>query len=59
MQTFDHRTETPVPAATDEEKEEIAKARKKFNEEMAAFQELMNYNADVAYGIDSSEDFKE
>lgn len=32
--------------------EEMARARKKFQDEMDAFQELMNYNQNKAYGIE-------
>lgn len=55
--TTDHFS-TPKPAfATDDET--LKKARKKYEEEMMAFQDLMNYNANVAYGIEPMEEFKE
>ena len=47
-------SEAPVPAQFEPpvmSKEELAKERKKFEDEMAAFDELMNFNADKAYGI--------
>lgn len=52
-------SEAPVSAqfeAPPMTKEELAKERKKFEDEMAAFDELMNFNADKAYGIDSYDD---
>lgn len=52
------QTSTPKPAfATDDEA--LKKARKRYEEEMMAFQDLMNYNANVAYGIEPMEEFKE
>lgn len=47
------RATQPAEPATDAE--EIAKARKRYEEEMTAFQDLMNYNANVAYGIERRE----
>ena len=51
------------PASVAEElgsmsKEELERKRKEYEDEMKAFQALMNYNADVAYGIETQE-FKE
>lgn len=40
----------PQPPKVDEE--ELARQRKKFDEEMEAFQQMLNYNADVAYGVE-------
>ena len=40
----------PQPPKADEE--ELARQRKKFDEEMEAFQQMLNYNADVAYGVE-------
>lgn len=34
---------------------ELARQRKRFDDEMAAFQQMMNYNSDVAYGITPEE----
>lgn len=50
------RTEAPVSAAPDVSPEEMDRARRQFNAEMEAFQELMNYNSDTAYGIKRTED---
>ena len=50
---------TTFPSAPATDEEELAKARKRYAEEMTAFQELMNYNANVAYGIEPMEEFKE
>lgn len=36
--------------------DEMDKARRQFEAEMAAFQELMNYNQDTAYGINKHEE---
>lgn len=45
---------SPAPSAADlEEEEAMRKARKRAREELEAFQDIMNYNADVAYGIDT------
>ena len=40
----------PAPDAIDEET--MKRARKRYEEELLAFQDLLNYNADVAYGVD-------
>ena len=40
---------TSAPGVTEEE---LARERRRYQEDLQAFQELMNYNADVAYGID-------
>lgn len=45
----------PAFTAPKVDEEEMAKARKRFDEEMEAFQELMNYNQETAYGIKSTE----
>ena len=42
-------------AAPEISEEEMAKARKQFQAEMEAFQELMNYNQEKAYGIEPKE----
>lgn len=42
-----------VPNASDEET--MARARKRYEDELMAFQDLLNYNSDVAYGIDRTE----
>lgn len=31
----------------------LARARKQYEEELLAFQDLLNYNADIAYGIET------
>lgn len=51
------RYDFPDPATPKPEisAEEMARARKQFNDEMQAFQEMMNYNVDKAYGIDPKE----
>ena len=54
---FSSTDSTPAPATVEDEA--LAKARKRYEEEMSAFQDLMNYNANVAYGIEPMEDFKE
>lgn len=41
--------EAPYPTAPMSD-DELREARRKFENEVAAFQEIMNYNADVAYG---------
>ena len=46
---------TPYPTAPMTE-EELREARRKFDSEMAAFQEIMNYNVDVAYGTSYGEE---
>ena len=33
--------------------ETMDKARRRYEEELLAFQDLLNYNADVAYGVDT------
>lgn len=44
----------PAESAHDAfEEESLQRARKRYEEELLAFQDLLNYNADVAYGIDS------
>ena len=55
--TLDHYSTTKSAPATDDEA--LKKARKRYEEEMMAFQDLMNYNANVAYGIEPMEEFKE
>lgn len=40
-----------APTLSPMEEEELRKQRKRFDDEMEAFQEMLNYNADVAYGI--------
>ena len=42
-------TAEPAP---DTSAETMREARKRYEEELKAFQDLMNYNSDVAYGID-------
>ena len=58
-QKSNHPLAEPAPYASDEDKEAMARARKRYEEELSAFQDLMNYNANVAYGIEPSENFKE
>ena len=36
--------------------DEMDRARRQFEAEMAAFQELMNYNQDTAYGVNRHEE---
>lgn len=43
---------TPKPEISPEEMES---ARRRFNDELEAFQEMMSYNANVAYGIEPKE----
>ena len=45
-----------APQLSSLEQEELRRQRKKFDDEMEAFQELLNYNADVAYGINKETD---
>ena len=40
-----------APPLSSLEEEELRKQRKRFDDEMEAFQQMLNYNADVAYGI--------
>ncbi len=40
------------PASVDAD-ESMKLARKRYEEELVAFQDLLNYNADVAYGVES------
>ena len=40
-----------APQLSSLEQEELRRQRKKFDDEMEAFQEMLNYSADVAYGI--------
>lgn len=47
-------TKDPVPSDIDKEAE--AKREKEYMEQLAAINDLMNYNADVAYGIKPKED---
>ena len=42
-----------APHLSDSEEEELRRQRKKFDDEMEAFQQILNYNADVAYGTAS------
>lgn len=39
--------------AEDANTETLKQARKRYEEELLAFQDLLNYNADVAYGVES------
>ena len=47
---------TSDPAIRKETTEALEAQRKKFDEEMKAFQEMLNYNADVAYGMKNNEE---
>lgn len=55
--TFFHRNtsgaapSSKAPQLSAMEEEELRKQRKRFDDEMEAFQQILNYNADVAYGI--------
>lgn len=59
------KAETPAPVSygfpdpatprPDISEEEMVRARQQFNDEMRAFQEMMNYNSDQAYGIEPKE----
>lgn len=41
----------PAEPADASEEESLKLARKRYEEELLAFQDLLNYNEDVAYGI--------
>lgn len=43
--------ETHAPASSPYSSEQMERMRKQSEDEIKAFQELMNYSADVAYGI--------
>lgn len=48
---FQKSTEVSAPSYHNVDPVELEKARQQFADEMKAFQDLMNYNTDVAYGI--------
>lgn len=52
-------TQTPItskaPPLSSLEEEKLRAQRKRFDEELEAFQQILNYNADVAYGINQGE----
>lgn len=58
MMTSRIREPKGVPAQVqkpDIDPAELARQRKRFDDEMEAFQQMMNYNSDVAYGITPKE----
>lgn len=44
-------SQQPAPLSSKEDEQMRAEARRKFEAEMDAFQQMMGYNADMAYGI--------
>lgn len=49
--------EKPVEAATDDEIELARKEREELINSQKAFQSMMGYNADIAYGINREDEF--
>lgn len=45
------QAEQPAPEPTEEERIELDRQKRRTESELEALQNLMNYNADVAYGI--------
>ena len=51
---FSNRFSAEPATDASEDSETMKTARKRYEEELIAFQDLLNYNADVAYGINDA-----
>ena len=49
----DSTTQSAAEPAPVDAEDVMRMARKRYEEELIAFQDLLNYNADVAYGVDT------
>jgi len=48
---------TPAPSPTEEEEEKARRQRKAYEDQLSAINEMLNYNADVAYGIKPKDEY--
>jgi len=52
---LDGKEKTPPVEVPEDEKREILEQRERLIQEQKAFRELMNYNANMAYGVKTTE----